>query len=224
MINYVELSQLQKYKLGFASLFENTYLNRYENDVITRSVRVPIMFSQNGKYYDTVSGTTIKDPMNNNDIDVNFATPIMSITVSKLLPDPELNINRTHLVTPDEGVFSPAPYTMIFTLNIATKRTSDTDKILEQILPLFRPTNSVTVNVTDVLKHECVVELEDVDLDYQEEYSRIDLGRVESTISFKTNIVLYRIPRTLPSNTSVEIELVTTRDNVLDQLIEQITP
>jgi len=46
---------------------------------------------------------------------------------------------------------TPAPYDLEFTLNIMTKYTEDGTKILEQILPYFKPDVTVSVKMIDTM-------------------------------------------------------------------------
>ena len=48
-------------------------------------------------------------------------------------------------------LFTPAPYDLEFQLNIMTKYTEDGTKILEQILPYFKPDVTVSVKMIDTM-------------------------------------------------------------------------
>jgi hypothetical protein len=80
--------------------------------------------------------------------------PRMSFEIVNMTFSPERklpSLNRNTLVTTDNNSkkvqFVPAPYDLEFQLNIMTKHTEDGTKILEQILPFFKP------DVTISMKH-----------------------------------------------------------------------
>jgi hypothetical protein len=62
-------------------------------------------------------------------------------------------IRQTKSISTDDSnvlnLYSPAPYDIDFQLNIMTKYTEDGTKILEQILPFFKPDVTVSVKMID---------------------------------------------------------------------------
>jgi len=210
MIQYSHLSQQEKYKLSFASAFKNTILPRYDVDGnISKYILVPLTFAQNSKLFDIANGTHIRNAMNPvNEIDVSFPIPSMSLTFGDLTPNPEGNLNQNYLVDKENSIFTPSSFMTSITLNIITKSTSDTDMIIEQIIPLFKDAYAVTCNLGGDIKHEMVVEMESVDLAYPEEWQLDDVGLIESSISFSTDISIFRFPRELPTDMGLEMGVI----------------
>ena len=62
-------------------------------------------------------------------------------------------VRQTKSITSNDNevlnLYSPAPYDIDFQLNIMTKYTEDGTKILEQILPFFKPDVTVSVKMID---------------------------------------------------------------------------
>lgn len=50
------------------------------------------------------------------------------------------------------NLYAPAPYDIEFQLNIMTKHTEDGSKIIEQIIPYFKPDVTVSVKIIDSLE------------------------------------------------------------------------
>jgi len=225
MISYSHLSQLERYKLGIASMFKDTILARYDdNGAITRYIRVPTMFSQNGKWFDISRGVHIRNHISNNEIDVSIPLPSMSLTFSNLDPDSDNALNQNFLVCPDNAVYTPTPFVLRFALNIITKRTSDTDQIVEQIIPLFNKQYTINVNMHHTLsiKQEVITELKEVDLNYPEEHTQEELDLIRSTVYFESSVAIYRFPVTPPEELEVEFEVIGTNGVQTDLIIEDL--
>lgn len=223
MLAFNYQSQLEKYKLGIASLFKETILPRYDElGAISRYIIVPIVFSQNGKYYDIANNKTIRVPSTVNTVETNFAVPQMTLGFLSLEPSAESKRNQNFTVADD--IYTPSMWNLGIELTIYTRRTTDTEIIFEQLLPRFIPKLSVMVNVdsTNNLKHECILELESPDLNEPEEWEKEDTGIIESTISFTTEIAIYKLPVIgfTSEDFDIEFEVVARRDNFIETLID----
>jgi hypothetical protein len=215
---------MDKYRLSLATLFKNTILARYdENGEIYKYILIPLIFSQNSKVYDIANGTHLKNAMNSiNEVDVAYPLPSMSITFDDLTPNPEGNFNQNYLVEKEKSIYTPSNFLTSFRLNIISKSTSDTDQIIEQIIPLFKDSGAVTCNLTDTVKHEMIVELESITLDYPEEFQMEDLGLIESSINFNTDVSIFRFPRELPTNLTVEMGIIAKNGNDTMTIIDNL--
>jgi len=210
MLNFKFMSQISKYKIAVATLLDNIVLARYNtNGTILKYIKIPVVFSQSNKLYDISNGTFIKNAMNsNNEVDVNFPLPHISITMGDLQIDPISMMNQNYLVDKENSIYTPTPTMTNFIINIITKSQTDTEMIVEQILPIFRSKASVNVNLSSTIKEEMILELESVDLNFPEEWQLEDLGLLESSITLTTNMPIYRFPRTLPTKLTVELDTI----------------
>jgi len=220
MLNYKSLSQIEKYKLGFATLFKNTIISRFDGTgTITRYKQVPIMFSQNGKWYDIANNLRAINNIVQSDVETSFPVPFMSIGIGDITYNEEVGINPMNQV--DEQTYVPTPFILPLELNIVTRRASDTLAIVEQIVPLFRPdSDEVTLNLTDDIKNKSLVSMENIDLGIPDEYELNQNHLIYSTINFSMEINLYRLLITAP--TTYDIEMGVIAKNQSGSLTEQL--
>ena len=222
MLNFNYQSQLEKYKLGIASVFNNTILPRYASDgTISKYIIVPIVFSQNGKYYDIANNKTIRNPSIQNQVETNFAVPQMTLGFTNL--ELSEDSKRNHNYTVADDIYAPSMWNLGVELTVYTRRTTDAEMIFEQLLPRFTPKLAVTVNIdsNNNLKHECILVYDGVDLNEPEEWEKEDVGIIESTLSFSTEIAIYKLPVIgfTSEDFEIEFEVVARRDNFMDTLI-----
>lgn len=222
-LQYRHLSQQEKYKLGIATLFKNTILPRYANDgSIAKFIYVPIIFSRGDMYYDIANNKTIRNQNVQNQVETNFVVPQMTLTFSGLSPSPEGNRNQNQIVVDD--IFTPGMYEIGVTLTIYSRRSTDAEMIIEQIVPRFRPKLAVTVNIsTDPeIKQEVVLIYNDADPNLPEEWEKDEVDIIESTIEFTTKIALYKFPSigdvAIPID--FDFELIAKRDAFSETILE----
>ena len=141
---------IRKYVILFGTLFNETYIRRVDNSGDEQQIlKIPIMYAPRDK----ILARLDSNPDLNNQAAVTL--PRMSFEMSSITYDPDrkLNtINRNVVADADDNsklktVYNPVPYLMNFSLYIYVKNADDGTKILEQILPFFRPEWTASVNL-----------------------------------------------------------------------------
>lgn len=143
---------IRKYVTLFGGTFSNIYIDREDsNGDQIASIKVPIQYAPKEKMFTRLLG----DP----NLDRPYATllPRMSfeITSPGFQYDPSRNLSATNkfvVKDPDNAnrvkyQYNPVPYNIYFSLFVYVKNVDDGLKIIEQILPYFRPDWTPSVNL-----------------------------------------------------------------------------
>lgn len=146
---------IRKYILAFGACFDHIYVVRFDNDdnEVNRVI-VPFRYAQREKW----------DVRNEQDPDFirKYAMlyPRMAFEITGFNFDASRQISPlNYTLTFPAGVENPSeaqqsyaavPYTIAFNLYITAKSVDEASQIVEQILPFFSPTWSVTVPLTPV--------------------------------------------------------------------------
>ena len=138
----------RRYIALFGSLFNKMSITRDDNNgnEVQRMV-VPISYGPYQKFLAKVT----QDPKLNRPQAISL--PRMSFEIMSMNYDGARKTNsRNTLQTTDNSfVYSPAPYNIEFNLYVMTKYAEDGTKILEQILPFFKPEYTFTAFILDDL-------------------------------------------------------------------------
>ena len=135
--------------VGFGKLFSNIYIDRKEGDSVTgttkQRIKVPITYAPKEKWVARLDA----DP----DLDNHVYTtlPRMSFEIIGYMYDatrktPRMGQIKTGTGTEMKTMYSPAPYIVDLSLYILTKTQEDAMQIVEQILPVFTPEYTLSVN------------------------------------------------------------------------------
>tara|TARA_R110000796_G_scaffold249115_1_gene376570 strand:- start:5016 stop:5813 length:798 start_codon:yes stop_codon:yes gene_type:complete len=141
----------RRYVAVFGTLFNDIQIGRKNNaGVELKRMTVPINYAPMQKLLARLD----QDP----NLDAPAMTlPRMSFEITGMTYNPQRKLpsltrqsksisdNDSQLTT----LYTPAPYDLDFQLNIMTKYTEDGTKILEQILPYFKPDVTVSVKMID---------------------------------------------------------------------------
>lgn len=140
----------RKYVALFGTLFNDIKIGRAKTDgELDFYFDVPVNYGPMQKFL----ARTIQDP----DFSAPALTlPRMSFEISNMAYDPTRkltnSIQRT-IASEDTNTvyaqFTPAPYNLDFELNIMTKYNEDGTKILEQIIPFFKPEQVLSVELLE---------------------------------------------------------------------------
>ena len=136
----------RRYIALFGSLFNKMSLTRDDlsGNEIQRMV-VPISYGPFQKFL----AKLIQDP----DLSKISAVtlPRMSFEIVSMSYDGSRKTNSRNTISTNDGasVFSPAPYNIEFSLYIMTKYAEDGTKIIEQIIPFFKPEYTYSAYVID---------------------------------------------------------------------------
>ena len=138
----------RRYIALFGSLFNKMSITRDDNDgnEVQRMV-VPISYGPYQKFLAKVT----QDPKLNRPQAISL--PRMSFEIMSMNYDGARKTNslNTLQTTDNSFVYSPSPYNIEFNLYVMTKYAEDGTKILEQILPFFKPEYTFTAFILDDL-------------------------------------------------------------------------
>lgn len=149
MIHY--LGSFEKTIDIFGYLFSDIHIRRWINDGETKykkDIQVPIEFSGKERMF-----YLLMNKMKDENVKLDTVFPRMGYTISDIQYDSARMLNRNQLIThtiDENGIeveLNKVPYNVKFTLDIATVHKSDMFKILEQILPWFRPSLILKANL-----------------------------------------------------------------------------
>lgn len=139
---------IKKATIGFGALFSRIkVLRRNPNDANAASqvISVPIAFGPKEKILTRLE----QDPSQTGHTYITL--PRMAFEINGYNYDTSRMVNRNNKIqcykdNTVTAIYSPVPYNVEFSLYILTKGTEDGLAIIEQILPLFTPEYSFTVN------------------------------------------------------------------------------
>jgi hypothetical protein len=138
---------IKKTIVAFGALFKDTYIihDNSNGDNISQ-IQVPLAYGPIQKFLARID----QQPNLNKPIEITL--PRMSFEMTSIEYDGTRKGVPTQTFKATNGtnlkqVFMPVPYNIGFELNILTKLEDDSLQILEQILPFFQPTFSVTVDL-----------------------------------------------------------------------------
>ena len=149
LTNHFYNGTTRRYIALFGSLFNKMSITRDDNqgNQIQRMI-VPISYGPYQKFLAKVT----QDPKLNRPQAVSL--PRMSFEILSMNYDGQRKTNSLNKIrTSDDNsfVYSPAPYNIEFNLYVMTKYAEDGTKVLEQILPFFKPEYTFTAFVLDDL-------------------------------------------------------------------------
>lgn len=150
IVNHFYNQTTRRYIALFGSLFNKMSITREDNTgaEIQRMV-VPIGYGPYQKFLARIT----QDP--NLDRKQAISLPRMSFEITDISYDGTRKTNsltKLKIPSPDssgEHVYSPAPYTMNMNLYVMTKYAEDGTKIIEQILPFFKPEYTFAAKILD---------------------------------------------------------------------------
>ena len=133
----------------FGRMFNDLYILRKNSSGATISqVKVPLAYAPKQKFLERIRSF----PNLETDQSVAVKLPRMSFEILGISYDtarqlPKINnyINNGTTINTRNRIYSYVPYNLSFQLNIFTKNQDDALQIVEQILPRFNPTYTLTV-------------------------------------------------------------------------------
>lgn len=145
----------RKIVVAFGSLFNELQLVRYNKAGTTELERmlVPIVYAQKEKFYNRIKG----DPNLTKSIQVTL--PRISFEISGIDYDPTRKqnslIRNTNLATATSTTqktqYMNVPYNYKFSLSIYVRNIEDGWQIVEQILPIFNPDYTLTLDLVSTM-------------------------------------------------------------------------
>jgi hypothetical protein len=148
MSNYYFFNSIYKYTIAFCKLFTDFHIRRYDNENnLVKNFRVNIMYAEKSKAYMKLFSSKIES--------VGVKLPLISIYMKDMQYMENYQMNNLwsneYISKIDNGlrkyIENPAPYIFKFEVNLWTKYPQDMHKLLEQILPKFRPKITQNINI-----------------------------------------------------------------------------
>jgi hypothetical protein len=142
----------RRYVAVFGTLFNDIQIERKNSSGTFSKMKVPIHYAPIQKILARIEG----DP----DLNAPAMTlPRMSFEITAMNYSPERKVGSLQKYAKGGAVndnrlmtrYSPSPYDLEFELNIMTKYNEDATRILEQILPYFKPDVTPSVKLLDDL-------------------------------------------------------------------------
>lgn len=153
IVNHFYNQTTRRYIALFGSLFNKLSITREdENGAEVQRMVVPIAYGPFQKFLaritqdpDLNSPSAIRLPrMSFEIISMSYDGMRKVSSIQRLMNNPGLDNSRNYL-------YSPAPYNLEFNLYIMTKYAEDGTKIMEQVLPYFKPEYTFTAHIIDNL-------------------------------------------------------------------------
>jgi hypothetical protein len=132
-------------------MFNDIEISRKTGNTTTQRMKVPINYAPMQKIL-----ARLDQNLQNNAPAITLPRMSFEMTGMTYAPDRKLtSVTKLVRASAADGtmttMFSPAPYDIEFQLNIMTKYNEDGTKIVEQILPFFKPDCTVSVKLIDEL-------------------------------------------------------------------------
>jgi len=170
MFQYFYHERIRKSVATFGTIFNDIHVQRTaSNGAVLNQTKVPLAYAPKDKYLERIR----ENPSLIDDTKVALKLPRMSFEITSLAYDPEriLPKNNNYIQaygtssTESNKIYSPAPYTIFFSLNIYAKLQDDALQIVEQILPYFNPQYTLTLKPLvgfDTIKEDVPITLQSV--------------------------------------------------------------
>lgn len=192
---------------AFGSLFNNIYIkHKDENGDIKSTLKVPIAYGPTQKFLARLK----ESPDLNKPIQVT--TPRMSMEIIALTYDAmSKGVQTQTFVARDENnkprkSYLPVPYVLNLELSIFTKLEDDMLQIVEQILPYFQPSYTVSIKVVNEIneKRDIPFTLDNITMTDNYEGNFDERRALIWTLKFNAKIQMF-IPISSESSTAKEI-------------------
>lgn len=143
---------VRKIVSGFGSMFADIHITKHYDDGESRDVRVPLNYGSRSAWY-----LKLKKRARDKEAAAKIATtlPRISFEMDDIAYANARAISKHHAVLHREKnvvvgkilrQYQPIPWDYEFTVSIATKSMEDGLRIIEQIVPYFRPDHTLTVD------------------------------------------------------------------------------
>lgn len=185
---------------AFGSLFNNIYILRKETSGKTVSqIKVPLAFAPKRKFIERLR-EDIDNELNQVHV-IAVSLPRMSFEIVGFAYDASRQLPRTNFTavsSPVSGrrrkLYTKTPYNIQFQLNVYAKTHDDALQVVEQIIPYFTPTYTLTVKPLDDYPHikdDIPITLNSVSFSDDYEGSIEQRRTIIYTLDFEMKIDLY---------------------------------
>jgi len=196
MFEYFYNEIFRKTVIGFGTLFNNIEVRQINNqNQIVSTLKVPLAYGPSQKFLSRIE----QQPNLNTPIQITL--PRMSFEFTGLTYDTTRKLTTTQTFlsksvtdsTDIKKTYMPVPYNMDFELSVMTKLNDDMLQIVEQILPYFQPSYTLTINLIDSIgeKRDIPIILNNISMEdnYEGDYST--RRALIYTLNFTAKIYLF---------------------------------
>tara|TARA_B100001109_G_scaffold245195_1_gene232698 strand:- start:13 stop:1056 length:1044 start_codon:yes stop_codon:yes gene_type:complete len=170
--SYFYNETIRKTVIAFGTLFNNIKIKKFGSDGKTISqIKVPIAYGPMQRFLARIEQQT------NFDDNVAITLPRLSFELTSYSYDPTRKASpitkftgKGSTKTKHKKIFLPVPYEIGFRLSFAAKLQDDSLQILEQILPHFQPSFSVTVNMLEGVEEKRDIPFTLANVSFSDEY------------------------------------------------------
>ena len=200
---------IKKTIVGFGALFSNIKIPRKNSSgVLVETIKVPIAYGPKEKFITRIDA----DPELTAGVLITLPRLAFEVTGYNFNSSEMTNRNNKIQCAKPDGtafVYTPVPYDISIQLSLLTKGTEDGLTVVEQILPLFTPEYTLTVNVLPemniALDFPIVLNSVNVSDDYEGDFQTRRL--VTHTFDFTVKTKLIGPVRSSKLVTSTEVTL-----------------
>ena len=183
-----------------STLFNDLYIyRRASTGKINQKMKVPLAYGPKQKFLARIDQDSTRGA---DDVKSTALTlPRIGFELTGLTYDPSRKLNRIQKFKKVKGadtksmtnVYMPVPYNVSFTLFTMAKNSEDALQIVEQILPMFQPDYTVSLNVMPSLDIVRDVPIILNDVTYEDSYDGTFTDRrvLMYTLSFTAKMYLY---------------------------------
>lgn len=152
IVNHFYNATTKKYVAIFGTIFNKIMITRNTNDdAQVQEIIVPIAYGPFQKFLAKIT----QDPYHEKPSAITL--PRMSFEITNMVYDGSRKIGAKQKIiknTPEQDnqksyVWTGTPYNLDFSLYIMTKYSEDATKVIEQIIPFFKPEYTVTAKLID---------------------------------------------------------------------------
>lgn len=163
----------RKLIIAFGNLFSSIYIDRKEDNSETgntiQRLQIPIAYSNKEKWLMRID----QDP--NLENHVYTTLPRIAFEISNYQYDASRNLNKNQTITcSKDGITSysymPVPYNIRIMLYVLTKTQEDALQIVEQILPMFPPEQTLSLKIIPEMNLNLSIPITIGDIMVQDEY------------------------------------------------------
>ena len=191
---------IRKTIVAFGTLFNDLYIyRRSSTGKINQKMKVPLAYGPKQKFLARIDQDSTRGA--DNVKTTALTLPRIGFELTGLTYDPARKLNRIQKFKKVKGadskslsnVYMPVPYNVSFTLFTMAKNSEDALQIVEQILPMFQPDYTVSLNVMPQLDIVRDVPIILNDVTYEDSYAGAFTERrvLMYTLSFTAKMYLY---------------------------------
>jgi len=191
---------IRKTIVAFGTLFNDLYIyRRASTGKVNQKMKIPLAYGPKQKFLARIDQDSTRGA---DDVKSTALTlPRIGFELTGLTYDPSRKLNRIQKFKKVKGadtksmtnVYIPVPYNVSFTLFTMAKNSEDALQIVEQILPMFQPDYTVSLNVMPSLDIVRDVPIILNDVTYEDSYDGTFTDRrvLMYTLSFTAKMYLY---------------------------------